>query len=94
MANAKKILITTESHETFILRMGSKKRAFGHCAQCKREVEILSIDQAVSVSGIRTNELIRKVNANEIHGLETDSGHILICRESLPERAGRKGDGK
>jgi hypothetical protein len=91
--NSKKIFITTESHEMFILRMGSKGRAFGHCARCKQEVEILGIDRAVSASGLSTSKLMRKIDEGEIHGIETDSGHILICSESLAERDGRKGGG-
>jgi hypothetical protein len=44
------------------------------------------------VCGLSTLELIQKVKTNEIHGIETDSGHILVCRESLPERVVRKGE--
>jgi hypothetical protein len=54
---------------------------------------MMSIDRAVSVSGIKTSELIRRLDASEIHGVETDSGHILICRESLPEQAEQKETG-
>jgi hypothetical protein len=94
VANAKKIVIRTESHETFILRTSTKGRAFGRCGQCDREVELLSIDQAVSSSGLKTKELLRKIDEKEIHGLETESGHIFICSESLRDGRGQKGDGK
>lgn len=94
MDNAKRILITTESFETFVLRVNRRGRAFGHCIQCDREVEVLSIDQAVTMSGIRTSDLMRRIEAKEIHGVETESGHILICSETLAENGGRKGGGK
>ena len=94
MKNAKKIVIRTESHETFILQTNSKGRAFGRCRQCDREVEILSLDLAVSASGIKTSELVRKIERKEIHAIETGSGHILICSESLREEDGGKGDGR
>jgi hypothetical protein len=93
VANAKKILITTESHETFILRITDKKRAFGRCSECKQEVELMTVDRAVSVSGIRTSEVIRRIGTNEIHGIETESGHLLVCGESLLENRRPKGDG-
>lgn len=93
MANAKKIVITTESHETLILRLGSQKRAFGLCEQCRKEVEMLTVDQAVSISGVKTSELVRRIELGEIHGIETQSGHLLICSELLPDKKGRKGDG-
>jgi len=88
--NTKKILIERETFETFILRVNSKARAFGTCPQCKKEVEMLSIDQAVSASSIRTSELLRRIAANEVHGIETASGHLLICDESLPEKNSQK----
>ena len=89
MSNVKKIVIRTESQETFILQTNSKGRAFGRCRQCDREVELLSLDLAVSASGIKTSELVRKIDRNEIHAIETESGHILICSESLREGDGR-----
>jgi hypothetical protein len=94
VANAKKIVIKTESHETFILRTGSKGKAIGFCDMCGKEVEMLSLDRAVSVSRIKTEELVRKFTRKELHGIETDSGHMLICSESLRAKHGRKGEGK
>ena len=89
MSNVKKIVIRTESQETFILQTNSRGRAFGRCRQCDREVELLSLDLAVSASGIKTSELVRKIDRKEIHAIETESGHILICSESLREGDGR-----
>ena len=94
MANATKILITTESHETFILSVTSKKRAVGQCSQCEKEVEMLSVDQAVSATGVKTSELVRRIESNEIHGIETGSGHLLICARSLAIDIEVKGVGK
>jgi hypothetical protein len=91
MNNSKKILITTESFETFALHIDRKGQAVGHCAQCGRDVEVLSIDQAVMAGGIRTSSLIRKIDAGEIHGIETEAGHLLVCAESLVENASAKG---
>jgi len=89
VSNVKKIVIRTESRETFILQTNSKGRAFGHCRECDRQVELLSLDLAVSASGIKTSELVRKIDRKEIHATETGSGHILICSESLREGDGR-----
>ena len=91
MAKAKKILITTESFETFVLQMDRKGQAFGHCIRCGREVELLSIDQAVTASGIRTSGLIRRIEANEIHGIETEAGHLLVCAESIVANSSTEG---
>lgn len=85
MPDTKKILITTESHEKFILRVFGAERALGHCAACGREVELVTMDQGVSLSGVRTGELIRLAEAGEIHSIETDSGHLLFCRGSVQD---------
>jgi hypothetical protein len=81
--NNKKILITTESHEIFVLRTDRRDRAYGQCGVCDREVEIVTIDQAISLSGIRTGELVRMAESDRVHAIETSTGHLLICRESL-----------
>ena len=44
---------------------------------------MLSVDQAVDASGIKTSDLVHKIERKEIHGVETESGHIVICSESL-----------
>ncbi|MGH7783875.1 MAG: hypothetical protein ACREO5_08580 [Candidatus Binatia bacterium] len=86
MTNAKKILITRETHETFILRINNKNRAFGFCPGCENEVEIVSLDEAVSISGLRTSELVRRAEIGSIHAIETEGGHLLFCRESMEMR--------
>jgi hypothetical protein len=87
--NAKKILITTESHEVFILRTDKRDHAYGKCPRCSLEVEILTLDQAISLSGLRTVELVRLIEADEIHSIETYSGHLLVCKDSLDKTAAR-----
>ena len=89
MTGAKKILITTESHEKFILRFPGGGRAFGTCPACGREAEMLTIDQTVSLSGIKTGELVRRAEAGDVHSLETGSGHLLFCKDSVVKAAKR-----
>src|SRR5690349_10244620 len=83
LVNAKKIFITTESHEVFVLRTGQRELAFGNCRECGNEVQILTLDGAISLSGIRTAELVRLAETNTVHSIETSTGHLLICKESL-----------
>ncbi|MEP7075200.1 MAG: hypothetical protein ABI878_05260 [Acidobacteriota bacterium] len=87
MTNAKKILITRESHETFILRINNKNRAFGFCHECESEAEIVSLDEAVSICGLRTSDLVKRVEDLTLHAIETEGGHLLFCRASLEKYA-------
>jgi hypothetical protein len=65
------------------MRTDRRDRAFGLCPVCSREVEILTLDQAISLSGIRTGRLVRLTESGNVHAIETTFGHLLICRESL-----------
>ena len=89
MTGAKKILITTETHEQFVLRVAGGKRAFGSCRECGGEVEMLTVDQAVSTSGVRTLGLIALAETGKLHTMETSSGHLLFCRNSIDRFSGR-----
>jgi hypothetical protein len=79
----KKILITTESHEIFVLRTNGQKHAVGFCSLCAYEVEWLTLDQSVSESGLRTNALVQMAEAGDVHTIETLSGHLIFCARSI-----------
>lgn len=83
MPNAKRISITTDSSEVFIIRAKSKKTIRGFCGECQKETELLTLDEAVSLSGIKTFEIVSRLTKGEIHFLETESGHLLVCLNSL-----------
>jgi len=85
ISKAKKILITTESHEVFIVRMNGRSNIRGFCPQCSIEVNLLTLDEAVGVTGRTTLELIRGIETEAIHSIETGSGHLLVCRNSLKD---------
>ena len=92
MPKAKKILITTESSEIFILRVDGKKNIRGFCSDCAAETEMLTLDEAVSFSGITALEVLRSVESGRIHFQETANGHLLICVEAL-RKNGKSDDG-
>jgi hypothetical protein len=92
MTNAKKILITTESHETYTLRIIGKSGTIGYCDKCDAQVEILSLEQAVSLTHIHTRDLVRLVDTAQIHAVETNTGHYLICSASANEYLRERGE--
>lgn len=83
MTNAKKILITTEKREIFIVRRGGQNTIRGFCSNCQREVEMLTLDEAVRVGGQSSRAIVRRVEQDNLHFAETDEGHLLICAVSL-----------
>ncbi len=82
-AKTKKYLITTEKHEFFVIRGNQDKKMNGFCTFCHAEVELLTLDSITTETGISTRILFQLIESNLIHTIETASGHLLICRNSL-----------
>lgn len=82
-SKAKKLLITTEKHEIFIMHFGTVETVLGFCERCGAEVEMLTLDSAVKVSGITGHQIVQRIANNQIHSIETVNGHLLLCRKSL-----------
>ncbi len=78
---AKKYLITAESREIFILRKNKSVR--GYCVECRTEVEMLTLDAITTQHGTPTREIFRLIEQNLLHSIETESGHLMVCRNSL-----------
>lgn len=100
MKKSTKISITTESRELFILHVAGRSRLRVHCAACGGEREMLTLDQAVSLSGLAAREVVRRMQAAEIFCWETDSGHWFFCgsclkqgHEALESGAGKSAGG-
>ena len=85
-AKSKKILVTTKQHEVFIVRRNPRNIIQGFCPECEKEVGLLTLDEATSTTGRRTRDLIQLVEKGLVHSLETESGHWLICLNSLKEQ--------
>lgn len=79
----KKLLITTERHELFIVHHGSHATVRGFCPKCGDEVDMLTLDSAISISSNSGRDVIKQIAAEEIHSIEAASGHLLICKRSL-----------
>jgi hypothetical protein len=83
MANAKKILIESETTETFRLRITGPQAMRSYCSVCGTIEEMLDVNSAADVSGAAAREIVRRLELGELHAPEISSGHLLICRGSL-----------
>jgi hypothetical protein len=83
---SKKYLITAESREIYIFRRNKEKAARRFCADCKAEVEMLTLDAITTETKTPTREIFRLIEYNLVHSFETESGHLLVCRNSLEKR--------
>ena len=71
MTNSKRITITTESREIFIIRQRGAEIFLDFCAGCAAEVEMLTLDAAIVLSGIAAREIVRLAESGAIHFRET-----------------------
>ena len=89
-SKAKKLLITTQRHEIFVIDLGAAALVVGYCETCGAEAEMLTLDSAVKVSGISARLIIERIGKAQIHSIEIANGHLLICRNSLSESRTRE----
>jgi hypothetical protein len=55
----------------------------GRCEQCGKEVLLLSAESAAAAQGTSPREIYRWLDENRLHFLESPSGTVFICSESL-----------
>ncbi len=53
------------------------------CKDCGREVFMLTLDEAVNETGSSVRELIRHIDKGAVHSMETESGHLFVCSNSI-----------
>jgi hypothetical protein len=75
-----KLKITTGSRQTFerqalILRL--------YCPICEHDVELLSSALAANVLEVGIGALKQLLADGQIHAVQTVSGHIRVCKDSL-----------
>jgi hypothetical protein len=92
MKKGDRFLITTETHRLTVLRRGASRTAYGSCEICGPTVPMVNVDEAVTLSGWPTAEIVEGSTSGSLHTLETESGHLLICSRSLAELATRTSD--
>jgi hypothetical protein len=85
MVNAKKILIESETTETFRLRITGPQTIRSYCSECGRVEEMLDLNSAADISGAAAREIFSRVELGELHAPEIASGHLMICRGSLEQ---------
>ncbi len=83
---SKKILITTESHEITVILRNGKKVIHGYCMECAKQVNMLSLESAVRLTGKGAVEILSLFEQGEVHSFETTNGHLVVCENSLIQR--------
>lgn len=75
-----KMKITTIRQQT-IAPAGDSLRL--PCPVCEREVEMLSEARAIGILDVRHETLDRLVARRQVHSVESVSGGVWVCKDSL-----------
>ena len=82
MKKRRRTTTTVEVREVVVIR-GSRKRNRVLCANCSEAVVLVTIEEAVKMSGISARAIYRLIEEGQIHFAETADSLALICPATL-----------
>ena len=74
--------ITWETARVTVIR-GAGDAAQAWCRGCHRQAIMVPLAEAMMLTGATSREIHRRVEAREVHFIETAEGFVLVCRASL-----------
>jgi hypothetical protein len=78
----KKMEIIIEREQVLVIRRLDAQQS-RWCAECSGQAQMLSIDEAAALARLSARALYRRVEASQVHFMETEDGLLLICINSL-----------
>jgi hypothetical protein len=88
LTKAKKILITTETHEIVVARRYAPRTTHGFCLECGST--LVSLEEAVLLASASSRAIHRQMERRAVHFAETSDGLVLLCKASLIEHSSKK----
>jgi len=83
MKAKKRLEIVWETREITTISFNQNRRATVFCQSCSAETLHLTVSEAASILKFSEFAIFRFVETNQIHSIETGSGSLLICGDSL-----------
>lgn len=74
--------LTFERSEFFVA-LKFRGPTLSPCAQCGGNARFVTLAEAARASGASLREIFRRIEAAEIHFLETPEGSLFVCLDSL-----------
>lgn len=53
------------------------------CPECSEQVALVTLDEAVNLSGASSRTIHQQIEENGVHFIETADGLVLICPASI-----------
>lgn len=73
--------VNIETHQVLVVRR-SGRGVETWCEECGEQVRMVTLEEAMALTGASSREIHRRVEAGEIHFRETAEGRLLICLNS------------
>jgi hypothetical protein len=74
--------ITIETEEALVIRRASGS-VQAMCAQCGREVPMLTPEEAAILFRVAVRSIYREIEGGQLHFQETATGSVVVCLDSL-----------
>jgi len=87
MKSRKTTEIIIKTHEVWVIRRQAKAQV--GCTNCEGQFTMVTVDQAVEITGFGALAIYRWVESRQVHFLETTEGKLLVCLNSLPPETGK-----
>jgi hypothetical protein len=78
----RRIEITFETRRVLVVG-GRTVSAAGWCGACGERVRLVTAEEAARLACVTTRVIYRRVEAGQLHFIESQDGLLLICRHSL-----------
>ncbi len=82
MAKKRRSETIIEMHEVLMIRR-TAGRSLSWCAECAAEVGMLTPEEAAAIAGVSARSIYRRIEAGQLHFVETPDGRLLLCFRSL-----------
>ena len=87
MANEKRTKKLSSAERTQMLMNPMLFRRLIWCTACAQLVEMVTPEAATSIARADVKKLHQGIENHSLHSMQTQSGSLLICLESLTEKA-------
>jgi len=78
----RRIEITVEEQRV-VLVSNRKVLVAAWCGSCGLRSTFISPAEAARLAGMSAREIYRRIEADDLHSLDTEDGDLLVCRNSL-----------
>ena len=89
MNRRRRTTTTIEQHEVLVMR-SSRRLIRVFCPECSDRVVLVTLDEAVKLSGASSRTIHQQIEEKRIHFVETADGLVLICPASILRQSAKQ----